>query len=156
MAKSNPKPQGKQRRMRTERTGRTLENFKDRQMRRAEHLLRAADRRARNTFGITKAGNPRKATHAQIERREEAAGKINAKRATRLRLRNMKPLDRRIAREEGLRQFGPRAKGYHVHQRQNRLARALTPTEFKAAEEQERQRAQVEKATQRRAVVETG
>ncbi len=145
MAKSNPKPQGKQRRIRTERTGNTLVNFNRRQGRRVARLLRAAERRASNTHGLTKAGRPRRATHAQTERREESARRINAKRATRERKRNYRkarPKDRHPAgspTERGEIQFGNMAKGHHTHQRINRLARALTPTEFKAIQARENQ-----------------
>lgn len=38
--------------------------------------------------------------------------------------------------ELGERQFGSSAKGWHIHQRDNGLARALTPMEFKAVEKQ--------------------
>jgi len=39
--------------------------------------------------------------------------------------------------EAGERQFGNSAKGYHLHQRPHRLARALTPDEFQKWQKQQ-------------------
>jgi hypothetical protein len=91
-----------------------------------KRLTRAAMRRLKPS-NRKASRNPR----LHEERRREADRRVKAKRQVRERKRNFKPRRGELSpTAAGERQFGPQAKGYHLHQKHNHLARALTPKEF--------------------------
>jgi hypothetical protein len=106
----------------------TQANVERRATTRAARLQRAAQRRLEPSTGKTA---PERRAHD--ERRARASIRIGSKRVSRQNKRNFKQHSRRGEESptaKGEIQFGPRAKGHHVHQREHGLARALTPDEF--------------------------
>jgi len=112
------------------RSARTIANVERRAITRAGRLERAVQRRLGGSSERTA-----QARRAQENRRGQQQEKIMGKRRSRERKRNFKPRRGLTSpTDAGSRQFGPRAKGYHVHQREHGLARALTPDEFQQLE----------------------
>lgn len=108
----------------------TLANVERRAATRLARLQRAAQRRLAPSTARTA---PER--RAQDASRQNSIDRIAAKARARQRKRNFKShRGEPSPTERGEIQFGPQAKGYHVHQRNNHLARALTPEEFQAHE----------------------
>jgi hypothetical protein len=119
----------------TERTkankARRAETLRHRLAMAAERRLKPSNRKASR--------NPR----AHEDRRREAARRVRAKQLVRQRRKGFRPA-RGIPSpsQAGERQFGPQAKGYHLHQKHNHLARALTPKEFQEWQESRSKKSQ--------------
>ena len=116
-------------------SGRRREINKARAAATREHRLRKAQER--HEAKCMKSGKP-------ANEGGRALARIVSKQNTRVRERNFRELpfkDRegRDPRKAGERQWGDRAKGWHLHQRENRLAQALAPKEFRKIEKAERE-----------------
>lgn len=95
--------------------------------------------KAQRHSAATEANKHRRINRKSAERdRPDSQVSENCLKKRRERARNDTPMKRRNAREAGEIQFGEKAKGWHLHQRENGLATALTPKEFHKMEERRR------------------